>query len=185
MAASYTEGIRAIRGGKGRPQALISVVRVEAQRTRAPGWPGLGGPGRHGRRGVAVVALALLTMIGCSDGGEDRDATGPPAESSTTSAPVTTTTGSVTTTTVVLSCEMVAFLPNSEDAASEIRASGLPCAEAEAFVRIAGRRTSTGGPAQLDVEGYHCVRTRTEEDPLPVAYYECTNGAKRVTFLRS
>jgi hypothetical protein len=56
---------------------------------------------------------------------------------------------------------------------------------AEAFVRIAGTRTSSGGPQEVDVSGYHCVRTRTEEDPLPVSFYECTNGPKKVTFVRS
>ncbi len=40
-------------------------------------------------------------------------------------------------------------------------------------------------PAQLDVEGYDCTRTRTEQDPLPRAFYECTNGPKTVTFVRS
>lgn len=84
-----------------------------------------------------------------------------------------------------LDCQTIGFTPQSEDAASSIKATGLPCAEAEAFVRIARRRTSSGGPAQLDVEGYRCVRVRSTQDPIPQAFYECTSGAKKVTFVRT
>ena len=97
-------------------------------------------------------------------------------------------TGGGTSSTAVaatLDCRTVAFTPNSEDAASSIKATGLPCAEAEAFVRVAGARTSSGGPAQLDVEGYRCVRVRTSQDPIPQAFYECTSGTKKVTFVRT
>jgi hypothetical protein len=84
-----------------------------------------------------------------------------------------------------LECQNVAFTPDSEDAASSIRATGLPCAEAEAFVGIAGRQTSSGGPQQVDVEGYRCILVRSDQEPLPQAYYECTNGSKTVTFVRT
>lgn len=84
-----------------------------------------------------------------------------------------------------LRCETVGFTPNSEDAASEITATGLSCDEAEAFVRIAGARTSSGGPDRLDVSGYRCVRTGSEQDPLPLSRYECTNGNKNISFVRS
>jgi hypothetical protein len=84
-----------------------------------------------------------------------------------------------------LECQTVGFTPQSEDAASSVTATGLPCAEAEAFVRIVGRLTSAGGPQQVDAEGYRCVLVRTEEEPLPQAFYECTNGPKRVTFVRT
>jgi len=118
----------------------------------------------------------------------------------TTAAGATTTTassGATTTTTTVragptstvrattLDCQTVGFTPNSEDAASNVKATGLPCSEAEAFVRIAGQRTSSGGPAQVDVEGYRCVRVRSTQDPIPQAFYECTSGTKKVTFTRS
>ncbi len=108
---------------------------------------------------------------------------------STTSRAATSTTRQGATTTAqaagTLDCQTVGFTPNSEDAASSIKATGLSCAEAEAFVRIAGRQTSSGGPAQLDVEGYRCVRVRSVQDPLPQAFYECTSGTKKVTFTRS
>ena len=101
----------------------------------------------------------------------------------------TTTTGQGATTSTragaTLDCQTVGFTPNSEDAASSIKATGLSCAEAEAFVRIAGRRTSAGGPAQVDVEGYRCVRVRTVQEPIQQAFYECTSGVRKVTFVRT
>jgi len=141
--------------------------------------------------------LVTLTVLGfilssCRDGTKPGDA----GETTTTLAATATSPPSdVTTTTPVpstaatgpgpLRCETVAFTPNSEDAASDVMATGLSCADAEAFVRVAGERTSSGGPQELDISGYHCVRTRSEQDPLPQAFYECTNGSKKVTFVRS
>ena len=142
--------------------------------------------------------LVTLTVLGfilssCSDGtkpgdaGEttttlvDTTATSPPSDV-TSSTPVPST---ATTDPGPLRCETVAFTPNSEDAASDVMATGLSCADAEAFVRIAGERTSSGGPQELDISGYHCVRTRSEQDPLPQAFYECTDGPKKIAFVRS
>ena len=127
---------------------------------------------------------------GVVGGGPGSTTTSPAAATTTTSsAAATTTTGRGATTTVsaaaTLDCRTVGFTPNSEDAASSIKATGLSCAEAEAFVRIAGRQTSSGGPAQVDVEGYRCVRVRSTQDPIPQAFYECTSGAKKVTFVRT
>ena len=107
--------------------------------------------------------------------------TGASASTTTTRAGSTTTARAAGT----LDCQTISFTPNSEDAASSVKATGLTCAEAEAFVRIAGRQTSSGGPAQVTVEGYRCVRVRSVQDPLPQAFYECTSGTKKVTFTRS
>lgn len=142
--------------------------------------------------------FVTLTMLGCmlSSCGDDP---GPGSAGVTTSSLASTTTtqppseltsttlatSTATTTPVTLRCATVGFTPNSEDAASDVTATGLSCRDAEAFVRIAGARTSSGGPAELDVSGYHCVRTRSEQDPLPQAFYECTSGPKKVTFVRS
>ena len=85
-----------------------------------------------------------------------------------------------------LRCGMVGFTPNSEDAASDITVTtGSSCDAARAFVEVAGTRTSSGGPEQLDVEGYHCVRTESAEDPLPRSTYRCTRGTTVITFVRS
>jgi Cu-Zn family superoxide dismutase len=109
--------------------------------------------------------------------------------SSTARGATTTSTRQGATTTVraagTLDCQTIAFTPNSEDAASSVKATGLSCAEAEAFVRVAGARTSSGGPAQLDVNGYRCARVRSVQEPIPQAFYECTNGTQKVTFVRT
>ena len=125
-------------------------------------------------------------VVGGSSGVIDASttSTGVVAPTSTTRA------GGATTTTAAraagtLDCQTVAFTPNSEDAASSVKATGLSCAEAEAFVRVAGARTSSGGPAQVNVEGYRCVLVRTVREPIPQASYECTNNDKKVTFVRT
>jgi hypothetical protein len=133
--------------------------------------------------------LAALTVLGflLSSCGDDTDP-GSAEGTTTTVADVTTTTSVASTTTTqpaTLRCKTVGFTPNSEDAASDVTATGLSCADAEAFVRMAGARTSSGGPPQVNVSGYRCVLTRSEEDPLPQAFYECTDGPKKVTFVRS
>jgi hypothetical protein len=148
------------------------------------------------RRIATLVAVMLLVLVACGNDGDETEV-GAATTTTTTVVPATTTTpvptttattrarATTTTAAVTRDCATVGFTPNSEDAASSIKATGLPCAEAEDFVRIAGRRTSVGGPAQLDVEGYHCVQVRTVQEPLPQAFYECTNGPKKVTFVRS
>lgn len=133
----------------------------------------------------AVMAAGILLLGGCGDDDDPDDATTTTTSSAVTTsaaAPLTTSTSPVAAT---AKCQSVPFTPNSEDLASDIEATGLSCDEAEAFVGVAGKRTSSGGPAELDVQGFHCERTRTEEDPLPRAYYECISGTKKVTFVRS
>ena len=140
-----------------------------------------------------MLALAVLVAASCGDETtsnragstsslEASPSTTQPPSDVTGTAPATNT---PTAQPATLRCQTVGFTPNSEDAASDIRATGLSCDEAEAFVRIAGARTSSGGPDRLDVSGYRCVRTRSEQDPLPASHYECTNGPKKVTFVRS
>jgi hypothetical protein len=133
-----------------------------------------------------LVGLSVLGFVlpSCGD-----DAGPGSAGGTTTTLAATTATSSATTTAtakpVTLKCQSVGFTPNSEDGAFDVMATGLSCADAEAFVRVAGARTSSGGPPELDVSGYHCVRTRSEQDPLPQAFYECTDGPRKVTFVRS
>lgn len=86
----------------------------------------------------------------------------------------------------VLECGMVGFTPNSEDAASDIAVTaGTSCDAARAFVEVAGQRTSSGGPDEVVVDGYRCVRTETAEDPLPRSHYRCTKGTTVITFVRT
>jgi hypothetical protein len=86
----------------------------------------------------------------------------------------------------VLECGMVGFTPNSEDAASEITVTtGTSCDTARAFVEVAGHQTSSGGPDEVVVDGYRCVRTEAAEDPLPRSNYRCTRGTTVITFVRT
>jgi Cu-Zn family superoxide dismutase len=130
------------------------------------------------------IACGVIAGVG---GGPTTTATtvaaGAGSTTTTARAGATTTTRAATAQT--LDCQTIAFTPNSEDAASSVKATGLTCAEAEAFVRVAGRQTSSGGPAEVTVQGYRCVRVRSVQDPLPQAFYECTSGTKKVTFTRS
>lgn len=146
------------------------------------------------RTSLTVVAILAAVLAAC---GDDADDVGAGDVTTTTTANTAATSGGAQTTTTTavsqttsaggatVQCGTVGFTPNSEDAAGDIRATGPSCDEARAFVRVAGSRTSSGGPQELDVEGYHCVRTRTEQEPLPQAFYECTNGPDRITFVRS
>ena len=136
---------------------------------------------------LVAVGLALAACGGDDDEPEPTTTLAP--TTTTTLAPTTTTSSPAQTTTtarpVTLRCKTIGFTPDSEDAASSVTATGLPCSEAESFVRIAGRQTSPGGPQQVDVQGYRCVRTQSKEEPLPQAFYTCTNGPKKVSFVRS
>lgn len=130
------------------------------------------------RRGIVRLAAVWLLVAACGDS--------EPGDTSSTTTSISTTTTTTTTAAAQTSkCDQVVFTPNSEDGASDVTATGLSCDEAEAFVRIAGQHTSSGGPPELTVEGYRCVVTDRNEDPLPRAFYECEDGDKKVTFVRS
>lgn len=84
-------------------------------------------------------------------------------------------------------CADVVFSPNSENAASDIVAYGLPCSEAEAVVRkVAGPFGPVNGAARGEADGFTCVRTSQFDGMgLPSAKYECTRGSQRITFTRT
>lgn len=83
-------------------------------------------------------------------------------------------------------CSDVVFSPNSENGASSIRATGLSCVQAEALVRkVGGPLGPINGAPTADADGFHCVRTSQSDVGLPTSTYECTNGAERVTFVRT
>ena len=130
------------------------------------------------------------------DGRAAPTTTTPIAGSPTTAQPPPTTTtpiaGSPTTVpppaTVVapVRCSDVAFAPNSDNLASDIVAEGITCAEAEAFVRrVGGPLGPVNGPLRVEREGFVCTRTERPDDGLPSAGYECRDGARRITFVRT
>ena len=136
------------------------------------------------RIACGVIGGGPVTTAAPSSGNVTTTTAAAGATTTTTRATGATTT-TARATGATLNCQTIGFTPNSEDAASSVTATGLPCSEAEAFVRVAGLQTSSGGPAEVTVQGYRCVRTRTVTEPLPRAFYECTSGTKKVTFVRS
>jgi hypothetical protein len=138
-----------------------------------------------GRRPLTTAAALVVALAAAACGDDGEPSATPGTTASTTTVATTATTTATTTLAVTRECGLVGFTPNSEDAASDIRAIGVTCDEARAFVRIAGRRTSSGGPQSLEVEGWRCEVTATSVDPLPTSDYRCTEGAATVTFVRS
>jgi hypothetical protein len=83
-------------------------------------------------------------------------------------------------------CANVGFTPDSDDVASSIVAHNMGCPEAEALVRKVGQPLGpVNGAPTAEADGFRCVRTGQDDDALPMAFYECTNGAKRVEFTRT
>ena len=122
-----------------------------------------------------------VVLAGCAD---DTDSASTPETTTTSATTISSTASTTTAPPVTLKCQSIGFTPNTEDGAFDVMATGLSCADAEAFVRIAGARTSSGGPQSLSVEGYRCVLARSEQEPLPQAFYDCTSGSRKVTFVR-
>jgi hypothetical protein len=138
---------------------------------------------------AAFAVAGLLVLAGCGGGDQatsaGAQATVPPTTA--TAVPATTTTVASTTTTAP-ACANVSFSSNSTDRASEIRATGLSCAEAEALVAKVGPQVSgDGGPARVEADGFACVRTsaRSGDHGPPSSIFECTSGARKVTFVRT
>lgn len=127
----------------------------------------------------------MLAVVGGACGDDDDQEPTASVPDATTSTVTTLAVTSTSTAAATIDCPTVGFTPQSEDAASSVKATGVSCAEADAFLRVAGPRTSSGGPSSLEVDGYRCVMTRQVEDPLPQAFYECQNGAKRISFVRT
>jgi hypothetical protein len=132
----------------------------------------------------ALAVLGLVVLAGCSD--DDGDvATVPPTTIGSAATTVATATSAATGTS---NCANQIFTPNSEDIAGAVVATGLSCADAEAFLRKVGPLVgATGGPASITVDGFDCVRTRQDDGTygIPSADYECTRGPMEVTFTRT
>ena len=134
---------------------------------------------------AAVLALGLVLLGGCSDDGDDSTA------APTTAAAVTGPGSTATTATATAGpsqCADQAFTPNTEDGASDIVATGLPCAEAEPLVRRIGPLVAAiGGPAEIEIAGYACVRTSQDDGAqgIPSADFRCTSGAQAISFHRT
>jgi len=129
-----------------------------------------------------VPVLMLLGACSSGGGGDVATVTTP------TTAAITSTTVTAGAGTGTSKCADQNFTPNSEDIAGDVVATGLSCAEAEAFLRKVGPLVgATGGPANITVDGFACVRTRENDGAygIPSSDYECTSGARTVTFHRT
>lgn len=95
--------------------------------------------------------------------------------------------GELEVTTTAGPCYDVGFTPNSDNVAGQIMATGLDCAEAEAFVRKVGTQLrSVGGPSRVELDGWVCTRTSANDGPgLPSSDFECVSGSRKVTFHRT
>lgn len=94
--------------------------------------------------------------------------------------------GELEVTTSASRCEDIAFAPNSDNLASDIEATGVTCAEAEALVRKVGPQVGAiGGPSRVEADGWVCIRTASSDRFLPNSDFACTSGSKTVTFHRT
>jgi hypothetical protein len=140
------------------------------------------------RRVSTVAGVALVVLVGCG-GGTQATSAGTVATAPTTAAAVpaaTTTVAQPTTTTP--RCADVGFSANSDDVASEIKATGLSCADAEALVRKVGPQVSAvGGPSPVSADGFVCTRTSAHsgDHGPPSSTFECISGTTKVAFVRT
>jgi len=142
------------------------------------------------KRSLLIVAL-LVVLAGCGDeaktesAGAGAGAQATPTTTATTLPPTTTTVAATTTTVAGNKCQNVTF-PPTDEIATNIMAYGIPCADAEAFVKRVGQPLGPEGPAQATVEGFTCQRTSIAvTHSFDVGTYDCKNGAQRITFGRT
>ena len=75
-------------------------------------------------------------------------------------------------------CTQVAFTPNSDDTAAEIRATGLTCGLARDFVR-----DSEGRPGKR-FRGFACTRAQVDGGELPYTRYRCIGAGDVISWRR-
>lgn len=86
---------------------------------------------------------------------------------------------------VTARCNDIGFAPNSDNLASDIVATNMTCAEADALIRkVGGPLGPINGPERAEADGFTCIRVSQSDSRLPTATYECTNGAQKVVFVR-
>jgi hypothetical protein len=139
------------------------------------------------RPASALAIVAALVLSGCGEGDKETSAGAQAASPSTTVTPTSPTTAAAPATTAP-TCTNVTFSSNPDDRASDIKATGLSCAEAEALVRTVGPQLKgDGGPSRVEADGFVCARlsARAGDHGPPSAFFECASGTKKVTFIRT
>lgn len=140
-------------------------------------------------RTTCVIAMAAAAALaGC--GAEDQDPGSAPAGPTATVTETTTVTATATVTATPRptdsprprGCGQVAFEPNTDAGAFDIRASDVGCQVAREVARGA---EGQGGERYAASEGFDCRPTGTVGE-LPSVVYECTREAGgAVTFRAS
>lgn len=83
------------------------------------------------------------------------------------------------------SCGDVHFDETSDNAAWEISATGISCAQAVALVKqVSQQHNFVTGPRQFSTDGWACTVTTTE-DGMPQGAYGCRKGAALVSWDRT
>lgn len=128
---------------------------------------------------MAVVAgIVLLT----NDEASDQVVTVPPA-APTTTAPLPGT--STVPTPITAECPDIHFAPNSDNVAGDIKATGIGCTEASAFVRkVAREHNFYSGPRTFELDGFAC-RVVLDETELPEGHYTCVSAGATVTWVKT
>lgn len=133
----------------------------------------------------AGLFVCAVLVFGCG-GEETTTVTSTATETRTNTQTITQTETQTTTpaptggTPSLRRCGDVAFQPNSDSGAFDIRARGTDCQAARAVARAAeGER---GG--DYSASGFNC-RGRAGGGELPSTDYTCTEGSARVTFSAS
>jgi hypothetical protein len=154
------------------------------------------GPEEDPDESVAPPATTTTGTADSDDSGETASSSPDPSsderspgESSGPSSPGTSATAtatSPTTTTAApaapVACGDIAFAPASDDMATNVVATGVPCAEATGLVRtVRDQHNFVSGPRSFTAAGWACTVV-TEDVTLPVGHYSCTRGDDKVTW---
>ena len=107
-------------------------------------------------RRLCVAALAAVLLAAAAGCGTDE------------SRPRTST----------ITCDDVAFTANSDNLAADIRATGIDCGEARAFIRDADGAPDPG------FRGYTCTSRRVEGDALIHTVWRCSEGDRVIAWSR-
>jgi hypothetical protein len=145
-------------------------------------------------RAWRLFVPVLVVLAGCS--GSSKSGTNVEAASGATTTVATTrpapTVSSTTVTTTATNsaagtvCQTVTFSPTSDEIAKDITAYGMPCADAEAFIRKAAAPLGPEGLSHVESDGFACVQTSSQiGHAFPFTTYSCTNGTKKITFTRT
>lgn len=117
--------------------------------------------------------------------GRSPEATEPPATSPGSSGVPGSPTGGASASQPLgnaTACGDVHFDASSDNAAWEISATGVSCADAVALVkRVAQEHNFVSGPRQFTTDGWACTVTTTE-DGMPQGAYGCRKDAALVSW---